>query len=448
MLKRCLMLTMMGLSMIPSFAQKVDFNLEGRQPRQVTANGYMPWAIRQAQKETKVIDAEKNITLTIEPEQGERLACVWWKDGVQRHDKLVGDALGARKGIKVTVSGLSAGTHSLLAYHNSVSAGKAPAIDIYVDGVKKLENVAQTTKALRAADAAQSYITFNAKKGKDVVIVYRPQSETAQSGIFSASLYINALVFDESNPKLRAQNPIPANLDLHTNADNGSTLLKWDGAENAVKHHIYAGTDKDNLTEVQVTNDPYYWMGDLKSKNTYYWRVDEEDAQGKVTKGDTWCFRPRHLAFPSAEGYGKYAIGGRGGMVYHVTNLNDDNQPGSLRYGLENLKGPRTIVFDVGGTIYLKRGLGLREYVTLAGQTAPGEGILLRGASFGVGHDAICRYIRHRLGGGRTSDGMGSAGGENTIIDHCSIAWSMDEGFSSRGAKNISFQHNIITEAL
>ena len=447
-MKRCLMLTMMGLSMIPSFAQKVDFNLEGRQPKQVTANGYMPWAIRQAQKETKVIDAEKNITLTIEPEQGNRLACVWWKDGVQRHDKLVGDALGARKGIKVTVSGLSAGTHSLLAYHNSVSAGQAPAIDIYVDGVKKLENVAQTTKALRATDAAQSYITFNAKKGKDVVIVYRPQSETAQSGIFSASLYINALVFDETDPKLRAQNPIPANLDLHTNADNGSTLLKWDGAENAVKHHIYAGTDKDNLKEVQVTNDPYYWMGDLKSKNTYYWRVDEEDAQGKVTKGDTWCFRPRHLAFPSAEGYGKYAIGGRGGMVYHVTNLNDDNQPGSLRYGLENLKGPRTIVFDVGGTIYLKRGLGLREYVTLAGQTAPGEGILLRGASFGIGHDAICRYIRHRLGGGRTSDGMGSAGGENTIIDHCSIAWSMDEGFSSRGAKNISFQHNIIAEAL
>ena len=115
-MKRCLMLTMMGLSMIPSFAQKVDFNLEGRQPKQVTANGYMPWAIRQAQKETKVIDAEKNIKLTIEPEQGDRLACVWWKDGVQRHDKLVGDALGARKGIKVTVSGLSAGTHSLLAY--------------------------------------------------------------------------------------------------------------------------------------------------------------------------------------------------------------------------------------------------------------------------------------------------------------------------------------------
>ena len=447
-MRRFLLLSVMCFSLTPIFAQRVDFNLEGRAPKQVTANGFIPWAIRQGQKETMVVDREKNITFTVQPESDGRLGCVWWKDGVQRHDKLVGDALGSHQGIILTISGLSAGDHTLLAYHNSVSGGEAPAIDVFVDGVKRLENVKQTSKALRATDAGQSYITFQVKKGKDVVIVYRPQSQTARQGIFSSNICINALVLDESNPKLRAQNPIPADLDLHANADNGKMLLKWDAAQNAVKHHVFAGTDRDNLQQVQVVNDNYYWMDQLNSKQAYYWRVDEEDAQGKVTEGETWCFRPRHLAFPTAEGYGKYAIGGRGGTVYHVTNLNDDNQPGSLRYGLENLRGPRTIVFDVGGTIYLKRGLGLRENVTLAGQTAPGEGILLRGASFGVGHDAICRYIRHRLGGGRTSDGMGCAGGENTIIDHCSIAWSIDEGFSSRGAKTISFQHNIIAEAL
>ena len=447
-MRRFVTLLLVCVCLMPLYAQKIDFNLEGRQPRQVTANGYLPWAIHQSQKETKVIDRDKNILLTVAPEKNGQISCVWWKDGVQRHDRLVGDGLGCQAGVLVTISGLSAGSHSLLAYHNNVSTGKAPAIDVFVDGVKKLENVEQTSRALRATDAGQSYLTFDVKKGKDVVIVYRPQSEAALNGMFSSNLCINALVLDEINPKLRAQNPIPADLDLHANADNGKALLKWDGAQNAVKHHLYAGTDKNNLKEVQLTRDPYYWLENLNCKDTYYWRVDEEDAEGKVTEGIIWTFRPRRLAFPSAEGYGKYAIGGRGGMVYHVTNLNDDNQPGSLRYGLENLHGPRTIIFDVGGTIYLKRGLGMREYVTLAGQTAPGEGILLRGASFGIGHDAICRYIRHRLGGGRTSDGMGCAGGENSIVDHCSIAWSMDEGFSSRGAKTISFQHNIIAEAL
>ena len=283
MKRRYLMLSLVCFCLMPLFAQRVDFNLEGRAPNQVTANGFKPWAIRQAQKETKVIDRDRNISFTVQPESDGRLACVWWKDGVQRHDRLVGDGLGSRKGIVLTVSGLSAGSHTLLAYHNSVSMGKAPAIDVYVDGVRKLENVEQTTRALRATDAGQSYITFDVKKGKDVVIIYRPQSETVETGPFSSSICINALVLDESNPKMRAQNPIPADLDMHANADNGKALLKWDAAQNAVKHHVFAGTDRENLKELQVVNDNYYWMDDLNSKQPYYWRVDEEDAQGKET---------------------------------------------------------------------------------------------------------------------------------------------------------------------
>lgn len=448
-MKRALFFLILSLFVLTASAQRLDFNLMGRQPRQVTAIGFMPWALQQVQKDTKVIDRDKNITMTVEAEKGGLLTCVWWKDGVQRNDKLVGDALGGRNCIVVRLKGLTAGRHSLLAYHNSVSEGKAPAIDVFVDGKKMLEGVEQTSRALRATESGQSFLEFNAREGKDVEIIYRAQSSSTQKGMFATDLCINAFVLDEINPKLCAQNPIPADFDMHANADNGKALLRWDAAKNAVRHHLYAGTDKDDMKELTVTEDAFFWLEDLYCLNTYYWRVDEEDAQGKLSRGETWTFRPRHLAFPGAEGYGKYAIGGRGGVVYHVTNLNDDNQPGSLRYGLENLRGPRTIVFDVGGTIYLKRGMGIRDkYVTLAGQTAPGEGILLRGSSFGIGDDAICRYIRHRLGGGRTSDGMGCAGGENSIIDHCSIAWSMDEGFSSRGAKTISFQHNIIAEAL
>ncbi len=185
----------------------------------------------------------------------------------------------------------------------------------------------------------------------------------------------------------------------------------------------------------------------------YAWRVDSVDAKGKVTRGDVWHFRVRHLAFPTAEGYGRFAIGGRGGRVMHVTNLNDSG-PGSLREAVE-ATGPRTVVFDVSGLISLKSKLvfrGENEFLTIAGQTAPGKGICIRNYTFGGlgGRDTILRFIRLRLGNltGETMDGMGLASCDHCIIDHCSISWTIDEAFSSRGAKNITFQRNLISEAL
>ena len=113
-------------------------------------------------------------------------------------------------------------------------------------------------------------------------------------------------------------------------------------------------------------------------------RVDSVDAKGKVTRGDVWQFRVRHLAFPTAEGYGRFAVGGHGGRVMHVTNLYDSG-PGSLREAVETT-GPRTVVFDVSGLISLKSKLTFRsenEFLTIAGQTAPGKGICIRNYTFG-----------------------------------------------------------------
>src|SRR5262249_37800814 len=155
----------------------------------------------------------------------------------------------------------------------------------------------------------------------------------------------------------------------------------------------------------------------LFSIERYYWRIDEIDDQKVVTRGNVWYFRPRQVAFPGAEGYGRFAIGGRGGMVVHVTNLNDSGA-GSLRDAIETGRGPRTVVFDVGGIIPLASRLSLTQnYITVAGQTAPGKGICIRAAPFGLSgaHDVVIRDVRVRLGHGQTYDGMGMAGADHSL---------------------------------
>ena len=161
-------------------------------------------------------------------------------------------------------------------------------------------------------------------------------------------------------------------------------------------------------------------------------------------------------SFPGAEGYGRYTTGGRGGKVYHVTTLEDNNQPGSFRYACEQ-KGARTIVFDVDGTIHLKSELKLRNGdVTIAGQTAPGDGVCVADYPFSISaSNVIIRFMRFRLGNANVTlngadgwDGLGALDQKDIIVDHCSVSWSIDECLSFSGCTRTTVQWCIVSQSL
>ena len=198
--------------------------------------------------------------------------------------------------------------------------------------------------------------------------------------------------------------------------------------------------------------------------------VDAEAKQGKPYI--PWAAKPSDLpqsklvAFPGAEGGGAYAFGGRGGKVYVVNSL-DDSGKGTLREACEQ-GGARTIVFNVSGIIRLKSPLIIRApYITIAGQTAPGDGVCVAGESVWINtHDVIIRYMRFRRGEtnvGRRDDAIGGNPVGNIMIDHVSASWGLDENMSmyrhmyndSTGEKeqklgtvNITIQNSIFAEAL
>ncbi len=156
-------------------------------------------------------------------------------------------------------------------------------------------------------------------------------------------------------------------------------------------------------------------------------------------------------AFPGAEGAGAVALGGRGGRVIAVTNLNDSG-PGSLRDACAQ-EGPRTVVFRVSGLIDLKKSLEIKHgRITVAGQTAPGDGVCLRGAELGVeADDVVLRYLRVRPGDilGKEWDGISVSNSHRVVIDHCSASWSVDEALSVTGTSDaITVQWCLIAEAL
>lgn len=198
--------------------------------------------------------------------------------------------------------------------------------------------------------------------------------------------------------------------------------------------------------------------------------IKQEAKEGKPFI--PWAGRPTDLpqaklpAFPGAEGGGAFSFGGRGGKTYVVTSLADSG-PGTLRYACEQ-GGARTVVFNVSGIIRLKRPLIIRApYITIAGQSAPGNGVCVAGESVWINtHDVIIRYMRFRRGEtnvGRRDDAIGGNPVGNIMIDHVSASWGLDENMSmyrhmyndSTGTKesklgtvNITIQNSIFSEAL
>lgn len=452
---------------------KVDINNTGRPLTEGLAAGYTAWDTNTSwfpggDTITKTFDGV-TVTFTRVGAVGTALAPNYWKAGVQDATidaKLTGDGIkvnadGAGQ-IEMRLSGLSEGPHSLLTYHSvwdNIVVTNGPCLNVFLDGTQVITNLKHSVRVTNTLGAAYSYLNFNAVSNQDVVLLFAVDSSIA-CGV--TNVYINGFEIDTPDLKYSANSPSPVNGDEHVDADSKSLTLSWTPALVAATNDVYVGTSSNAVWNATHASPEWkggrtaanYLLTNVNSFLTYYWRVDQVDASGTVTKGALWMFRPRHLAFPGAEGYGRFARGGRGGVVVHVTNLNDSG-PGSFRDAIEGDYGPRTVVFDVSGQIVLNDDViisGGTPPITVAGQTAPGKGICFRRQQFALSgaRDAVVRYARVRVGkeSGETQNGSGMAGVDHCIMDHCSVSWGIDEEISSRGAKNMTLQRTLISEAL
>lgn len=410
----------------------------------VVAPGWDQWRVVEGERASATFG---EVTVTLRAPGG-RLSTQWWKPGFDYPARMASDGVVVAGPLELVLSGLPAGKHSLGLYHNHLSDTKPTAITIRGPGSEV--TVTPTKQVKHDAETATAFLEFIAAAGKDVVITFTPEA--------SGSVVLNGFEIDRSDLTRRARQPSPSDGDEHVALD---LPLTWRAPQNATAFHVYLGTDpaavaratRDTAEFRGETREPTFPTATLKlnHQRPYYWRVDSVVDNNKVISGEIWSFRIRHLSFPEAEGYGRFAIGGRGGKVLEVTNLNDEG-PGSLRAAIE-ASGPRTVVFRTGGVIRLKSKLIVQHpYLTVAGQTAPGDGICLTNYTFGCSgtHDVIIRHMRIRPGdeSGLTQDGSGARGCDHLIFDHCSISWSIDEGFSSREAGNLTVQRCLIAEAL
>lgn len=358
--------------------------------------------------------------------------------------------------LKLEIKGLSEGTHSLKMWHSCVDDADNSTLSVSINGSVIDEDVECPTRVKSEDDAGLSYGAFEVAKGETVTVLITPNGDNGTTN----NAWLNAFELDGADPFNGISRISPADGNKHWNKED---KLSWTAGNNAVEHNVYIGTDYNTVFNADTTSSVFrgtqttteFALDEgVSSLNTYYWRVDEVTADGTITKGAVYSFMVNRLAFPSAEGFGRFARGGRGGKIVEVTNLNDSGE-GSLRQALEVEKGSRIVVFRVGGVIELQSALVIPEDggdVYVAGQTAPGDGITLTHYDFGGlgASDVIIRDVRVRVGdsNGQSTGGMGLGSCNQSIVDHCSISWATDEGFSSRSAQNITFQWNIIGESL
>ncbi len=455
--------------------ERISVDLGADDGRRDTGTPYWEtWKVKEGGEAKRTFGAV-SVTLRAVQNEGDGLRPFLTKTGIDTGATMATDGIGSVGGIEMEIQGLSDGAHSIVTYHNSISDKPVSQLRVICpsgkvrgetssDGLAESASLQPSHRVLHNDDVASAFVSFVASADEPVVIRILPTEDNGRQ-----LCLLNGFEIDRTDPSLRARKPVPAHDDEHVDGDSGSVELQWSAATGAVRHDVYVASDRDPAVcasrVARAERDDAIFFGSLRDPRAivdvvdndsllhYCWRVDEVDQLGHVTRGDVWHFQVRHLAFPGAEGYGRHARGGRGGRVIKVTNL-EDSGPGSLRAAVE-AEGPRTVVFDVSGLITLKSKLVFtreNSNLTVAGHTAPGKGICIRNWTFGgIGaRDVVIRHMRLRLGNlaNKTMDGMGLAAGDHSIIDHCSISWTIDEGFSSRAAKNITLQRCLISEAL
>lgn len=440
----------------------IDFNPDnGRSD--VRSPHALNWPINTCKKTEQSL-GQIRVQLNASDSESSELTHGWWKAGYDSGATFCSDGVTTvanGDSIELTISGLKEGSHSIATWHNNLEEVDQSALDETIDvemqtsQTKLVTSVNPTQRVTHDDDAQSLYFEFVVRENEPVVVRFKPRSNQSR-------VMLNGLAIDVADPAWQVARSSPANDDEHS-PDNPT--LAWQtprAASNSaelIKYHVYFGSELERVRDADVkavefkgeTEATSFTVSAADCLADYYWRIDVRRPDGSFTRGLTKRFKTRQLAFPSAEGYGRFAIGGRGGRVIEVTNLQDAG-PGSLRAAVEEL-GPRTVVFRVSGTIQLKSKLVIRNpHITIAGQTAPGDGVCVRGYTFGCmgTHDVIMRYLRIRVGdeAGETMDGTGFASTDHSIFDHCSISWSIDEAVSSRSAKNITLQRSIIAEAL
>ena len=452
---------------------KVDISITNRQAQEVQEPDYTLWQAMQGKADTLTVNGITCVLFC--PEDADYdIRTGWSKTFVQnaeykeKNGRLTFDGITLDPRVCGSLSlkliGLPVGRHTLQTYHNcweDPTKFDAYPMTVKCNGTVVNDALAPSFLKALAADAAIVTTTFDILHEGDEVTLEFITSEsqpgpTGKPNAFTAPV-INGFELNTASVAAAAKDPYPANGNMHADCDGGEVTLSWTApGDNIIQHILYVGeNDPANLAQVATLDGAQntYHMTGLYSMNTYYWRVDEVDADGQVETGAVWTFKPRQLAFPGAEGYGRFAQGGRGGSVYHVTNLRHDHTPGSLLYGLVDITEPHTIVFDVSGIIEMDFGsVFTKPNITIAAQTAPGKGICIKASNINIGSDNICRFVRFKRGlgvyGENTGNAMGLSGSDHAIVDHCTAAWGTDETVSGRGAKNVTFQYSMIVEAL